>query len=289
MLTAERKKLLASAVMALLAQALLFAPLPGWIRVGLFLLWAVFIPGHLFAEVVGRDFGASPTRLEWGIYAVACGYALLLILILILRSMLGALPGWSLHIGVDLLLLLLVVAAWPIAGEDALLTLPLPRGEMAALMLIVALAALPHLVSFGGDSTQLLHPVQRAEALLTTAISASLGGLTQQIGHLPIALITLVVARLTALATFFWLGRRLVGAMFGPAVGAVIGLIATLLLAASGFSSGLARIVPNQGIALMMFAVALLILVRLWQTPRGVGRGLTLAVILLAAGLWAYA
>ena len=115
MLTAERKKLLTSVGMALLAQALLFAPLPAWMRVGLFLLWAVFIPGHLFAEVVGRDFGAPPTRLEWGLYAVGCGYALLLILLLILSSIpgiLGALPSWSLHIGVDLMLLLLVAAAF---------------------------------------------------------------------------------------------------------------------------------------------------------------------------------
>lgn len=283
MLTAERKKLLTSVGMALLAQALLFAPLPAWMRVGLFLLWAVFIPGHLFAEVVGRDFGAPPTRLEWGLYAVGCGYALLLILSLILSYIPGALPSWSLHVGVDLVLLLLVVAAWPIAGEDALPTLPLPRWEMAALLLIVAMAAIPHLVNLGDDALLLLPQDRPAEILLTTAIAASLGDLPESVAHLPFA-----VAYLTALATLFWLARRLAGKVAGPVIGSVVGLAATLLLAISGFYLGLARIMQEQGIMLMMFAVTLLILVRLWQKPRAVGRGLTLAAILLAVGLWAY-
>ena len=119
MLTAQRKKLLSAVALALIAQALLFLPLPGWMQVaqvGALLLWAVFIPGHLLVEVVGRDFGAPPTRLEWGIYAVGAGYALLLALLLLLSYLPGAMPAWFLHVGVDVVLLGLLVAAWPVAG-----------------------------------------------------------------------------------------------------------------------------------------------------------------------------
>ena len=66
MLTAQRKKLLSAVVLALLAQLLLFIPLPiwlhpDWIHVAALLFWAVFVPGHLLVEVVGRDFGAPAT------------------------------------------------------------------------------------------------------------------------------------------------------------------------------------------------------------------------------------
>ena len=62
MLTIQRKRLLSAVGLALVAQALLLVPLPDWMRVGALLLWALFIPGHLFAEVLGRDFGAPATH-----------------------------------------------------------------------------------------------------------------------------------------------------------------------------------------------------------------------------------
>src|SRR3954466_3851986 len=132
-LTAQRKKLLAAVALALIAQLLLFVPLPAWLHVGALLLWAALIPGHLFVEVVGRDFGAPPTRLEWVVYAVGAGYALLLALLLILSYLPGPLPAWYLHVGVDAMLLILLVAAWPVAGAEPLPSLPLPRWEMVTL------------------------------------------------------------------------------------------------------------------------------------------------------------
>ena len=296
MLTAQRKKLLSVAVVALFAQAALFVPLPDWIHVGALILWAVFLPGHLLAEIVGRDFGAPATRLEWGIYAVGAGYALLLALLLLLSYIPGPLPAWYVHVGVDGVLLALIVAAWPIAGGEPLLTLPLPRWEVVTLLLILALAAILRMTNLGyaefhGDEARavlraaaviqgyddvlFLHKKGPAEILLPTVIFATLGHITEMTARL-----AFTIANLTALAALYWLGRRLLGS--------ITGLAAALLLAVDGFYIGFARIVQYQSLVILMSALTLLVLVRLWQEPRALGRGLTLAAIFLAAGLWAH-
>ncbi len=217
MLTAQRKKLLSAVVLAFVAEALLFTSLPDWIRVGALLLWAVFIPGHLLVEIVGRDFGAPATRLEWGIYAMGAGLALLLVLMLLLSYVPGPLPSWYLHVGVDLVLLILLVAAWPIAGEEphadlSRLQLPLPRWEIVTLLLILALAAVLRLTNLGyaefhGDEARailraaavvqgyddvlFLHKKGPAEILIPTAIFAALGNITETTARLPFAIINL--------------------------------------------------------------------------------------------------
>jgi 4-amino-4-deoxy-L-arabinose transferase-like glycosyltransferase len=296
MLTAERKKLLSAIGLALIAQALLFTPLPDWLRVGALLLWAVLIPGHLLVEVVGRDFGAPATRLEWGVYAMGAGYALLLLLLLLLSYLPGPLPSWYLHLGVDALLLVLLAAAWPVADEEPLPTLPLPRWEMAALLSILLLAAFLRLTNLGyadfhGDEARavlraaaviqgyddvlFLHKKGPAEILIPTALFATLGNITETTARLPFA-----IANLTALVTIFWLGRRLLGP--------VAGVAAALLLALDGFYTGFARLVQYQSIVILMSALTILILVRLWQEPRALWRGLLLTALLLAAGLWAH-
>jgi hypothetical protein len=296
MLTAQRKKLLSAVALALIAQALLLTPLPDWARVGALLLWAVLIPGHLFFEVVGRDFGAPATRMEWGVYAMGAGYALLLLLLLLLSYVPGPLPSWYLHVGVDVLLLVLLVVAWPIAGKEPLPTLPLPRWEIVTLLLILALAAglrLTHLgyAEFHGDEARavlrgaaviqgyddvlFLHKKGPAEILLPAAIFAALGNLSESTARLPFA-----IANLTALAAVYWLGRRLLGP--------IAGLTAALLLAVDGFYIGFARIVQYQSLVILLSVLTLLVLVRLWQEPRAVWRGLLLAAFLLAAGLWAH-
>ncbi|MCC6455247.1 MAG: glycosyltransferase family 39 protein [Caldilineaceae bacterium] len=300
MLTAQRKKLLSAVGLALIAQALLFvlpaSPFADWVRVGALLLWAAFIPGHLLVEVVGRDFGAPATKLEWGIYALGGGYTLLLALLLLLSYLPGPLPGWYLHIGVDVVLLVLLVAAWPIAGEEPLPQMPLPRWEVVALFLILALAALLRLTNIGyaefhGDEARavlraaaviqgyddvlFLHKKGPGEILIPTAIFAALGNLTETTARLPFA-----IANLTALATIFWLGRRLLGP--------IAGLAAALLLAVDGFYIGFARIVQYQSLVILLSALALLVLVRLWQEPRALWRGLLLAALFVGAGLWAH-
>ena len=295
-ITAQRKRLLSATVLALLAQGALLAPLPDWVRMGALLLWAVVIPGHLLAEIIGRDFGAPPTQLEWGVYAVGAGYALLLGLLLLLSYLPGPLLPWHLHVAVDLALLALVVAAWPIAGEDAHPQVPLLRREIVALLLLLGVAAGLRLVQIGyaefhGDEARaalraaaviqgyddvlFLHKKGPAEILLPTAVFAALGNLTETTARLPFAM-----ANLTALAAAFWLGRRL----WGP----VAGIAALLLLAVDGFFIGFARIVQYQSLVLLMSSLTLLILVRLWQEPRQIGRGLLLAALLLAAGLWSH-
>lgn len=300
MLTQQRKKLLASVALALLAQILLFLPWPPplspWIEVGALLLWAVFIPGHLLVEVVGRDFGAPATRLEWGVYAVGGGYALLLVLMLLLSYLPGPLPWWALHAGVDLALVALVVAAWPVAGEEAHPTLPLPRWEIVALLVVLALATVLRLTNLGyaeyhGDEARavlraaaviqgyddvlFLHKKGPAEILIPTALFAALGNLTESAARLPFAF-----ANVTAVAAVYWLGRRLFGS--------IAGLSAALLLALDGFFIGFARIVQYQSIVILMSALTLLVLVRLWQSPRAMWRALLLAALFLATGLWAH-
>lgn len=296
MLTAQRKKLLSAVALALIAQALLFLPLPDWMKVGALLFWAVLIPGHLLVEVVGRDFGAPATRLEWGVYAVGAGYALLLTQLLLLSYLPGAMPWWFLHVVVDVALLLLLVVAWPVAGEEPLPTLPLPRWEMVTLLLILLLAAGLRLTNLGyadfhGDEARavlrgaaviqgyddvlFLHKKGPAEILIPTAIFASLGNITETTARL-----AFTIANLTALAAIYWLGRRLLGP--------IAGLSAALLLAVDGFYIGFARVVQYQSIVILMSALTLLILVRLWQEPRSLWRGLLLAALFLATGLWAH-
>jgi 4-amino-4-deoxy-L-arabinose transferase-like glycosyltransferase len=301
MLTAQRKKLLSAIALALLAQILLFIPFPewlfpAWIHTGALLLWATFVPGHLLVEIVGRDFGAPATRMEWIVYAVGGGFASLLALLLLLSYLPGPLLPWHLHLGVDLLLLGLLIAAWPIAGEEPLPTLSLPKWEMLALVAILLLAALLRLPNLGyadfhGDEARavlraaaviqgyddvlFLHKKGPAEILIPTAIFAALGNLTETTARLPFA-----AANLTAIAAIYWLGRRLLGP--------VAGIAATLLLATDGFYTGFSRVVQYQSLVILMSALVLLVLVRLWQEPRAVWRGLLLAAIFLAAGLWAH-
>jgi hypothetical protein len=296
MLTSQRKRLLTAVGLALITQTVLFLPLPDWVRVGALLLWAVFIPGHLLAEVLGRNFGAPATKLEWGVYAVGAGYALFLGLLLLLSYLPGPLLTWHLHVGADLVLLALLVAAWPIAGEEPVPQLPLPRWEIVTLLLLLALAAALRLINLGyaefhGDEARavlraaaviqgyddvlFLHKKGPGEILLPAALFALLGNITETTARLPFA-----VANLTALAAVFWLGRRLLGP--------IAGLSAVLLLAVDGFSIGFARLVQYQSVVILMSALTLLVLVRLWQEPRALVRGLLMASLFLAAGLWSH-
>ena len=127
----------------------------------------------------------------------------------------------------------------------------------------------------GYDDVLFLHKKGPGEILLPTAIFASLGNLTETTARLPFA-----VANLTALAAVYWLGRRLLG----PAAG----LAAALLLTVDGFYIGFARLVQYQSVVMLMSALTLLVLARLWQEPRAVWRGLLMSALFLAAGLWAH-
>lgn len=295
-ITAERAKLLTLLGVALAAQGLVLAPLPGWMQTGALLLWAAWLPGHLLAEIVGRDFGAAQTKLEWGVYAIGAGYFVLLGVVLLLSYLPGPLAAWQFHAGVDLLLLALVAAAWPIAGEDAVPQLPLPRWEVVTLLAIMALAAGLRLLNLGyaefhGDEARavlraaavvqgyeevlFLHKKGPGEILVPTAVFLVTGHVTEATARLAFAL-----ANLTALGAVYWLGRRLVGP--------VAGLAAALLLALDGFFIGFARLVQYQSLVILCSALTLLVLVRLWQRPHRLTRGLILAAIFLATGLWAH-
>lgn len=296
MFTAQRQKLLGALGLALLAQVLTLTPLPDWLRIAAFLFWAVLIPGHLLSEVVGRDFGAPPLRLEWGVYAVGMGYALLITLLLILSYLPGGLAAWQLHLGIDLILLLLLAAAWPVAGAAPIPTLPLARWEVVGLVALLLLAAGLRLIGLGyaeyhGDEARavlraaaviqgyddvlFLHRKGPAEILLPTAVFGMLGRIDEATARLPFTL-----ASLAAIATVYFLGRRLMGP--------VAGMAALLLLAVDGFSIAFGRLVQYQSLVMLFSALTLLTLVRLWPAAPGMGRGLVLAAITLGAGLLAH-
>lgn len=302
-LTPHRLRLLVLLGIAAAAQALLFAPLPAWAHVLLFLLWAGCIPGHLLAEVVGGDFGAPPTRLEWLLYAVGAGYVVILLTLLLLSYLPGPLLPWHLHVAVDGLLLLLAVAAWRRAGQTPPAPLPLPRWEIATLALILTAAAILRLPGLGyhdfhGDEARavlraaavvqgyddvlFLHKKGPAEILLPTAVFLVTGHVTEATSRLPFAL-----AGLTALAAVYWLGKRLFAHMRG-ALGSIAGLTAAALLAVDGFFVGFSRIVQYQSLVILMSALAVLVMARLWQSPRAPARGLLLVAFFLAGGLWAH-
>lgn len=295
-ITPERVRLLTLLGLALAAQVVVLAPLPGWVQTGALLVWAAWLPGHLLVEIVGRDFGAAPTKLEWGVYAVGAGYFVLLGVVLVLSYLPGPLAAWQLHLGVDLVLLALVVAAWPIAGEDAAPQLPLPRWEVLTLLAIMALAAGLRLLNLGyaefhGDEARavlraaavvqgyedvlFLHKKGPGEILVPTAVFLATGHVTEATARLAFAL-----ANLAALGAVYWLGRRLVGP--------VAGLAAALLLALDGFLIGFSRLVQYQSLVILCSALTLLVLVRLWQRAHQLTRGLVLAAIFLATGLWAH-
>lgn len=274
-ITSERKRLLALTGVALVTQVLLLLPLPPWLLVPIFLLWAGVIPGHLLAEVVGRDFGAPATRLEWMLYAVGAGYTLLLVITLLLNVVPLPVQAWHLHLAVDLVLLALVLAAWPIAGEDARPALPLAAWEP---MLVALLGAL---VMGGALWTALAAGTWGVPAILD---GSSLLSLIAPEANGFAARLPQIVAQAAAVGATFWLGRRLaaVAGLRSPVDG-VVGTLAALGFFVGGVAWGYPT--SQSNLALLLMA---LVLVRLWQARHSVRAGLALAALYLLTALLAW-
>jgi hypothetical protein len=274
-LTSERRRLLTLVGIALFLQLFyLTLPLGGWIKGVLFLLWAGVIPGHLLAEVIGREFGAPPTRLEWGLYAVGAGYPVILGVTGLLRLFPDAIQMWHVLVGVDGLLLLLAMVAWPIAGRDAAPTAPLPAKLLAVVGVLGMFAGgvyLWHDIPF----PTLLAPAPVGLAAVFAPATLLLTPVVTQLLHF--------AAHVTALAAAYWLGWR-VGDLLDLPAAARTFLEPALPLAVFvvGVTQGYTHSVP-----LLMFVLATLTAIRLAQRAHGLAGGVALAALYGVTGLWA--
>lgn len=274
-LTSERRRLLTLVGIALFLQVLyLILPLDGWVKGVLFLLWAGVIPGHLLAEVVGREFGAPPTRLEWGLYAVGAGYPVILGVTGLLRLLPDAIQTWHILAGVDGLLLLLAMVAWPIAGRDAAPIAPLPAKALAVVGVLGMFAVgvylwrdVPLPTLFAPAPVDLTAAFAPATLLLTPVVTQLL----------------LFAAHVAALAAAYWLGWRVADLLDLPAaIRTFLEPALPLAVFIVGVTQGYTYSVP-----LLMFVSATLPAIRLAQRAHGLVGGVALIVLYGATGLFA--
>ena len=108
----NRRALLILIAVALAGQALALLPLPAVARTLGLLLFAAGVPGLLLADLlIGRS-AQRPGALEFGLYGVAAGYALLTLGLLYLSYLPGALNSLHVLLAANLGLALLAALAW---------------------------------------------------------------------------------------------------------------------------------------------------------------------------------
>ncbi len=288
-------------IVALGALVLVLLPAPHWVNALGVVVLCILLPGLLLVMLLLCRPNAPPTILEFAVLGVAAGIGLAVVTMLLLSYLPGALLWWQTLGAFSLLNLLGLVAvalrrspitlicsesAWvPSDGfEQPLLT----RWVMTALVIVLLVGAFFRLANLGYsefhsdeatvvlrsagtlqgyESTLFLHRKGPTEILLVTPIFSSTDRLTELSARLPFAL-----AGLTFLAAAYLLVLRLFG--IGPA------FLAGLLLALEGYMIAFSRIVQYQSIVLLMCAVTLLLLYRLWRYPIGLlPYGMTAALI----------
>ena len=298
----NRRALLILIAVALAGQALALLPLSAVARTLGLLLFAAGVPGLLLANLlIGRS-AQRPGALEFGLYGVAAGYALLTLGLLYLSYLPGALNSLHVLLAANLGLALLAALAWRKADNAPVtagppLYVPLSAGWFAlavgSLLLVGAGLRLTHLgyTEFQGDEARamlrsaaviqgfdealMLHKKGPLEILLPTAGYAVSERTTEAAARLPFA-----AANLAGLLALFVLGW----AMFGP----VAGWSAAMLLAVEGYLIGFARIVQYQSVVVLMTVLTVLILYRLYRAGRLEAGYLTLAALFTTAGLLAH-
>ena len=301
-------------LLTLLADATLGLPLPlSWqVVAALFLI--VFVPGALLTNFLLFDLPLSGPPdgrghslldlLEFLVCSIAAGFALAVVLLLILTYLPGPLSRATIWIAFNAFCAVLAARHFRASsfcphatkmGEP-----PRWRGFSSwgwlAVLVLFALAAwlrLAHLgysefngdearaalravaVIQGHDDTLFLHRKAPAEILLPAAILALTGRLSEATARLPFAF-----ANLAGLLALLLLGWRL----FGP----LAGLTAAALLALDGYFIAFARFTQYQSLVFLSTVTAILLLARLDDSPRLMIRRLILAAFTLAAGLLAH-
>ncbi len=282
---------------AVAAHALLFTPAPLLAQSVAALVLTGLLPGALIVALLLSRCDAPPSLAEFWLYAVGVGYAVMVVGVLLLSYLPGGLAGWVVLFGFDALLIALAVLFWwRERGVDRALThagsppRPLVVAGLLGLLLVAGLLRFTNLgyAEFHGDEARgvlravaviqgyedvlLLHKKGPTEIVLPALLLALTGHINETTARLPFAL-----ANLAALGGVWLLGSRL----FTP----LAGWIAAFILAFEGHLIAFARFVQYQSVVLLTSVLVALILVRVWQTPKAVGRYLTLAAILWAVGL----
>ena len=298
MSTLPRRWALGIGVVWLLANGLALAGSGLPATVGILTLGAA-VPGLLLVARLTHT--ARPASLEFALYSVGAGYALLTLLMLALAALPGGLAADRVLLALNVMNVALALAVIrryrrtpPVSLPDTLA--PPDRATWTALLVVLVLAAalrLPNLgySDFQGDearamlraaetiqgyeSSLLIHKKGPVEILLPTALYAVQGDITEAQARLPFAL-----ANLAGVAAIFALGRRL----FGLAGGTVAGLI----LAVDGYFIGFSRIVQYQSVVFLTVTLVVLVLYRQIDAGRPRARHMGLAGLLFATGLLAH-
>ncbi|GIV75677.1 glycosyltransferase family 39 protein [Litorilinea aerophila] len=293
--------------LAVLAHVGLMLDLPLIWRAGAALIITGLTPGMLLVEwLLGDDAERQPELWERVLYGVGAGYALMVVVLLLLSYWPGPLHRWQTLVAFDLLNASLAFLIWR-QGRTLPQSAPgvpgvtqtrdVDRRWLVAGLLSLALVAgffrFPNLSysEFQGDEARavliaaqniqgytealLTHKKGPAEILVPTAIYSLTDRLNEASARLPFA-----IANFAALFAIFLLGWRL----FGP----VGGWTAAILLALDGYLIGFSRIVQYQSLVFFMVVLTVLVLHRLVRHPAGLGRYLTLAALFLATGLLAH-
>ncbi|MCC6455241.1 MAG: glycosyltransferase family 39 protein [Caldilineaceae bacterium] len=289
---------------ALVAHALIFAPLPLSWRAGAALILTGLLPGLLLVEwLVGSRAEAPLDAWERTLYSVGAGTSILVVGMLLLSYLPGPIVRWQTFALFDTILLVLIlgVALRPTSSESATtldewppLWPTVPRGWLlAAIISLLLVAGFLRFYSldyseFQGDETRVLlrtaeaiqgledtlmiHKKGPAEILLPSSIYSLVDRLNEVSARLPFTLLNMA-----GLLAIFLLGWR----MFG----AVAGWSAAMILALDGYFVGFARIVQYQSMVFCLVVLTVLILYRLVRTPRLLPNYLTLAAIFLGTAI----
>ena len=303
-------------IVAVVANLLIFSPVPLLLKTCALLLLAGLLPGALLVEMlIGRS-AAPPPLAERILYSIGASYSSMVLIMLAISY----LPG-----GASRLLTLFVFDAWLLAllalcywrtnhfsavnvnrdinADHSPLRLRLfaplrldvaKPGWLAvglfSILLVGGFLRFTHLgyAEFQGDEARLA--LRAAEVIqgYENALFVHQKGPTEILlptvvyaltGQLTetVARLPFTLANLTALFALFLLGWRLLG----PAAG----WAAALLLALDGYIIGFARVVQYQSIVLLMVILVVLIFYRLACQPKALTRYLVLAALLLATGL----
>lgn len=292
----SRRRLVAGAlVVAALAHVLLWLPMPLVVKAGAVLTLAALLPGWL---LVGLALDQSQLAVSSGerlCYAIGGGLAQTVTVMLLIAYLPGGITWWLallLFDGIWIGLLLLTVRGAVVAASPHQRR---SRGQaqpwMIVLTLVLVLAGALRFaylgytefltdearvvlraaaVIQGNEDVLFLHRKGPAEILLPATIFALVGTLNEAAARLPFAL-----ASLAAVATVFYLGRRLFGR--------TAGLIAAFLLALEGYLIGFAHFVQFQSLVVLFGALVMLLLVSEVERLQP-ARGRFILLALLAAG-----
>jgi 4-amino-4-deoxy-L-arabinose transferase-like glycosyltransferase len=272
-----------------LANGLLLAPEGSLPRVAAAMA-LLLLPGLAWAELL---FPAAERLLRWSVGA-GLGYALAMLVGLLLHYLPGPIIFWHELVALDVLALLptlvLFVRTRPGDGTATLSN----RKVIVALVAILALAAFFCFTDlsyseFQGDEVKAMTPAAKAlegqpgalfelkkgpgETLLPMLVWRLTGTVNEAVARLPFA----VAGVLTVLAAYL-IGRRLAGERAG--------LVAAALLALNGYLVAFARIVQYQTAVVWMSALVLLCA---WEWRASLqSRWAALVGVFLGIGLWAH-